>query len=451
MPSVDEIVQTTITRTSVNATLPGFGVPAALCQFTAGTKGFASSGPGSRTAYYTSTAAMLTAGWAATDSAYLWATSVFAQSPRVKKIMIGRIDSSDASVAASGDAIRAENDNFYCFEVVGNRSVVFTLSTTLITGNSIASTINGTTVATTVFATDHATTMAAWKTAIQSAISGATATVSGNTMTVTLVGADLNTATCAVTLGTSQPTVTISYPLDATKSKAWMAWTESQKKMVFFQDSDVAQYAANTGVSSTACLGEYAKLLNYQRTVVCYHGASLASEYLAAAYMGQQLPYDPGVSDWAFKTLTGISTETLTSTQDTLIRSKNINVYTLIAGIASTYAGTVAKSGRFIDDQRFIDWMDTQMKTDYMNLRATALKIPRTTAGYQMVEHTLLATGAAGVTAGGIVDGTYSVTMPSPDDASASDIASRTISGIVVNYTLSGSVNNIAVAVNIDG
>ena len=448
MPTVDQIVQTTVTRTSVNATLPGFGTPVVLAQFAGGTKGF---GATQRTATYTSTAAMLTAGWLATDSVYLWASSVFAQSPRVKKIMVGRIDSGDASVAASGDAIRAESDDWYAFEVVGNRSIVFTLSTALITGNSIASTINGTTVATTVFATDHATTMNTWKTNIQAAISGATATVSGNTMTVTFVGKDLNAGTCAITLGASQPTVAITFPLDATKSKAWMAWTEQQKKMVFFQDSDPAQYAANTGNSGTATLGEYAMLTNYQRTVVCYHGASLASEYLVAAYLGDQLPYDPGKSDWAFKTLTGISTETLTTTQDDLIRAKNVNVYVLIAGIASTYAGTVAKTGQFIDDQRFIDWMDTQIKLDYMNLRASNLKIPRDKVGYQMVEGTLKATGAKGVTAGGIVDGTYTVTMPLPSAASPSDIATRTISGIVVNYTLSGSVNNIAVAVNVAG
>jgi hypothetical protein len=86
-----------------------------------------------------------------------------------------------------------------------------------------------------------------------------------------------------------------------------------------------------------------------------------------------------------------------------------------------------------------------------MTLRAQALKIPRTTAGYQMVEATIKGSLAKGVKARGIVPGTDEVTMPKPEDASSSDIATRTISGIVASYTLSGSVNNIQVNVQVAG
>ena len=180
MSDINQIVQSTITRTSAAASLPGFGTPGVLCQFAAGTKGFAASGNGSRTKTYTSAADMLAAGWAATDSAYLWAAAALSQSPHVQKVLVGRIDSGDASVAASGDAIRAENDDFYGFEVVGNRSIVFTLSTALTTGNVLSSTINGVTVSPITYATSHANTMSLWKTAIESAISGSTATARAN-------------------------------------------------------------------------------------------------------------------------------------------------------------------------------------------------------------------------------------------------------------------------------
>jgi hypothetical protein len=393
---------------------------------------------------------MLTDGWATTDSVYQWASAVFSQSPKVPKIMVGRIDSGDASVDASGAAIRAGSDDWYAFEVVGNRGVKFVLSTNLITANVVTSTINGIAVTPITYATSHAATMAAWETAIETALgAGTVATVSGNEMTVYKPGTDLNIATITVTLGASQPTVTTTYPLDAVKTKAWMAWAETQKKMIGVQDSDPATYAANTGVSGTACLAEYAKLLNYERTFCVYHADN--TQYLMAARIGDQLPYDPGVSDWAFKNMAGVSTDILTSAQDDYIRAKNCNVYVLIAGISSTYAGQCAKDARYIDDQRFIDWQDTQIALDYMTLRAQALKIPRTTAGYQMVEATIKGSLAKGVKAGGTVPGTDKVTMPKPEDASSSDIATRTITGIVASYTLSGSVNNIQVNVQVAG
>lgn len=443
MSDINQIIQTTITRTSASASLPGFGVPAVFNQFAAGSKGFAASGNGSRTKVYTSTAALLTDGWATTDSVYQWAASLLAQNPRVPKFLVGRIDSGDASVAASGDAIRAESDDFYTIEVVGNRSIVFTLSTGLITGNSIASTINGTTVTTTVFATDHATTMNTWKTNIQSAIAGSTATVSGNTMTVTLVGKDMTVGTCVITLGASQPAVAITYPLDATKSKAWMVWTEAQKKLLFLQDADPAQYAADTGVSGTACLGEYAKLLGYERTVVSYHADS--TQYLTAAWVGDQLPYDPGVNTWAFKNLTGISGDLLTTSQESYIRGKNINVYTPTAAVNITYAGTCAKASRYIDDQRFLDWVDTTIKLDLANLLFQAGKVPFTDTGIQMVKNTVKAALEKGVTKGGWTPGSISVTAPKAADVSPANKASRTLPDVNWSAQLAGAVHMILV------
>ena len=442
MSDINQIVASTITRTSASATLPGFGVPAVFNQFAAGTKGFAASGIGSRTRPYYDAASMLTDGWTATDSAYLWASAVFAQNDRVPKIMVGRIDSGDASVAASGDAIRAENDDFYCFEVVGNRSLKFSLSTALTTGNVITSTINGVSVAGVTYATSHAATMALWKTALEAAIPGSTATVSGNDMTVVLVGKDLAAATFSVAGGTAV-TATISTILEATKSKAWMAWTEAQKKIQFFQDSDVAQYAADTTNTSTACLGEFAHLMNYERTAVIYHAPSM--EYLAAAWIGDQLPYNPGANTWAFKTMAGVSADQLTTTQETYIRGKGINVYTPTAGVSISFAGTCAKAQRYIDDQRFLDWQDTQIKLDLFNLQLQAGKIPFTDAGIQMVQLTLQASLEKGVKAGGWASGSIVVTVPKAKDVSSVNKANRNLPDVKWSATLSGAIHTVQV------
>jgi hypothetical protein len=284
--------------------------------------------------------------------------------------------------------------------------------------------------------------MSLWQTAIQTAISGATATVSGNDMTVVLVGKDMNTATFLVTGGTAV-TATLSYPLEATKTKAWMAWTEQQKKLYFFQESDAAAYAADTTNTGTAGLTEYARLMNYERTVSVWHANS--SEYLAASWIGDQLPYDPGQNTWAFKTMAGVSTSSLTTTQETYIRGKGGNVYTLTAGVASTFAGTCAKAQRYIDDQRFLDWQDTQIKLDFANLQFQAGKIPFTDTGIQMVQLMVQACLEKGVKAGGWAPGSIVVTVPKAKDISGTNKANRNLPDVKWSATLSGAVHTVQV------
>lgn len=437
MSDINQIIQVNITRQTPVASLPGFGVPGILAQFATSK----TTAPFTRGRYYSSTSEMASDGWAATDSVYLAAAAIFAQNPRVPRVFVGRIDSGDASVAAAGDAIRAEQDDWYAFEVVGNRSLVFTLSVDLSASNVLSSSVNGIAVADITYATSHANTMGLWKAAIEAVITGATATVSGRTMTVTLVGKDMSAGTASVAGGTAV-TAVISSVLEATKTKAWMAWTAQQKKLMFVQDSDVATYAADTGVAGTASLAEFAKLMSYDRVAVVYHAPSM--EYLAAAWMGKELPYDPGAHTWAFKNLTGVSVDSLTSGQEGLIRGKNANVYTTTAAYANTYAGTVAKASNYIDDVRGLDWLDTTIKADLFNLLAASGKVPFTDSGIQTVVGVLKASlkkaeNATVLTAG------WEVTFPLASAVSSVDKAARRLTGINWSGTLAGAVHSIVI------
>lgn len=442
MSDINQIVQVNITRQSASASLPGFGVPAIIAQFTAGTKGFAASGVGSRAKYYYSTAEMLLGGWLATDSAYLAAVAIFSQAVKVPKLMVGRLDSGDASIAAGLDAIRAEQDDWYTYGIVGQRGAKFTLSTDLISGNQIVSTINGIAVATVTYATSHAATMGAWKTAIETVVPGSTATVSGDTMTVVNPSLDLNVAVATITLGASQPTVSYSYPLDATKKKAAMAWTEQQKKLLFIADSDAATYAADTANAGTACLAEFAKLSNYERTSVVFHVDN--TQYPEFAWMGKELPYDPGLRTWAFKTLTGVTPDTLTTGQENLVRGKNANVYTMTANVSNTYAGTCAKASTYIDDIRGLDWLDTTIKLDLFNTFLTAGKVPFTDAGIQMLVGILKGSLSLGVTKTVLTEG-FTVAYPKASEVSPADKAARRLTGVSFQATLAGAVQSIII------
>ena len=438
MSDINQIIQVTTTRQTPVASLPGFGVPGILAQFATSKTTTAFT----RARYYASTSEMTADGWAATDSVYQAAAAIFSQNPRVPRVFVGRIDSGDASAAASGDAIRAEQDDWYTFEVVGNRSVKFVLSADLITGNVLSSSINGTTVSPVTYATSHANTMSLWKTAIESAITGATATISGREMTVTQVGKDMNIATASVASGASQPTIAITYPLDATKTKAWMAWGATQKKLQFVQDSDAATYAADTNNTGTACLAEFAKLSSYDRVAVIYHATN--TEYAAAAWVGKELPYDPGLRTWAFKHLTGVSADVLTSSQEALVRGKNANVYTTTASYAHTYEGRCAKASTFIDDVRGLDWLDTTIKTDLFNLLATSGKVPMTDAGIQTVGGTLKASLALAEARSVLASG-WTVSVPLASEVPDADKALRKLTGITWTGTLAGAVHSIVI------
>jgi len=441
MSDINTIIQSSITRENAVASLPGFGVPAILSQFAADGDRVVAFG---RYRYYSSTAEMTADGWASTDSVYQAASAILSQNPKVPRLMVGRIDSGDASVAASGDAIRAAQDDWYAFEVVGNRGVLFDLSADLIASNSVSGTINGTTFGPVVYATSHDATMAALKTAIETALgTGTVATVTGNNMAVVKPGTDLNTATLAVTLGASQPTVTTTYPLDATKTKAWMAWTATQKKLQFVQDSDPATKAANTGVSGTACLAEFAILNSYERCAVVYHETN--TEYVAAAWMGKELPYAPGLRTWAFKNLTGITATYLTTSEEGYVRTdKRANVYTTTATFAHTYVGTVAKASTYIDDVRNLDWVNSTIQTDLFNLLAAMGKVPFTDAGIQVVVGTLKASLQKAQDAL-VFDAGWEVAFPAASAVSAGDKAARRLTGITWSATLQGAVHQIII------
>lgn len=438
MSDINQIVQVNITRQSASASLPGFGVPAIIAQFLTSK----TSATFTRARYYFSTAEMLLDGWTVTDSVYLAAVAIFSQPVKVPKLMVGRLDSGDASIAAGLDAIRAEQDDWYAYGIVGQRGAKFTLSTDLITGNTINSTINGIAVAQVVYATNHSSTMDAWATAIETAIPGSDAVVDGTSITVTHPSLDLNIATAAITGGASVPTVTYAYPLDATKKKAAMAWTEQQKKLFFIADSDVATYAPDTGVAGTATLAEFAKLSNYERTSVVFHTDN--TQYPEFAWMGKELPYDPGLRTWAFKTLTGVTPSILTTGQENLIRDKNANVYTTTAAVSNMYAGTCAKASTYIDDVRGLDWLDTTIKLDIFNTFTSSGKVPFTDAGIQKLVGILKGSLAKAVTAT-VLDEGYTVTYPRAADVSAADKAARRLTGVSFQATLAGAVHSIII------
>lgn len=389
MTALSNISDVSITRQTSVVAVETFGVPAIIGQFLT-TK---TTAPLSRARHYGSLSELEADGWTSSDSIHKAATLLLGQAQKVNRFMVGRIDAADSTLADALAAIQLEIADWYGFGVVGLTSGKVTLSSVLITDNVIASSVAGITIPDVTFTSDHATTMAAWESAIESAISGAVATVSGNTISVTLAGRDMSPVVASISGGASQPSVAITYSLDQTKILSAAAWANAQKKIFGVADAD----PETLNGASVTDLAYLLKQLGYDRVWGIYHGNP--SEYAQFAWMGLELAKRPGQSTWAEKSLQGVSPDLLTEGQLSAasgnppngVITKNMNTYTPIATSGRTLWGN-AFSGENISVIRNLDYAAASIQADNATLKFQLDIIPASDVGVVLEENALRGT-----------------------------------------------------------
>lgn len=104
-----DIVQINITRQTTSVAVAAFNVALVLSQFATSKTTTAFS----RARSYGGLDALADDGWAESDAVYKMAQAIFMQDPCVSRIVVGRIDSGDADLAASMAAIQAEDNSWY--------------------------------------------------------------------------------------------------------------------------------------------------------------------------------------------------------------------------------------------------------------------------------------------------------------------------------------------------
>ncbi len=104
-----DIVNINITRQTTSVAVAAFNVALILSTFATSKTTTAFT----RTRSYNSLAALASDGWGSSDAVYKMAQAVFAQNPCVSRVIVGRADSGDADVAASLNAISAEDNSWY--------------------------------------------------------------------------------------------------------------------------------------------------------------------------------------------------------------------------------------------------------------------------------------------------------------------------------------------------
>lgn len=433
MSDLNPVVAVTINKTTSAVTRAGFGTPGVICEFDADLTTTAFSR--ARTYATLSEASDDNLPDAVIDAI----TKIFSQNPRPSKVLVGRIDSGDADTGESLDAIQNENKDWYAYTVVGIRSGSFTLSTDLITGNVVTVSVNGSAASAVTFATDHATTMAAIEVAIETLLGAdAVATTAGDVMSITQTGADINSISVSITGGLSVPTVTYAYELDSTVVKDSAEWAETQDKIYFIGGDADASVCDST---STTDLFYELKALGYERTAGTYTGTP--ANYIGSAWQGKCLPKDPGSQTWAYKQLTGVVADDLTSAQVNAIIGKNGNVYTTIGGVDCTRYGKVF-SGEYVDVVRGIDWLRARLQEAVFSLLVNTDKVPMSDVGISMVAGAVSSVLAAAESAGVLISGSSEITVPKYADLTEAQKLARELP---VSFTakLEGAIHFVSI------
>jgi hypothetical protein len=442
MSDLNNIVQVVISRETQSIARASFGIPAIISEFSTAktTEVF------SRTRYYASLTEMVNDGWSTYDLEYKAAQIFFSQNPKVSQVMIGRKDSGDANWTAAFTAILIEQQNWYTFEILASKSVKILWDADFITGNLIDITINGVAVTQVPFNTDQATTMSDLETQIEADIANSVVTVSAaRELTITITDTVASSIVVAVTGGASQAGETITYDDTGVEAaiKEAAAWAETQVKLYFYADND-----ATTITSGTSDLAYFMDSQNYDRTVSIYHPNARTAQtpaWMEAAFPGEALPFDPGTQTWAYKTLAGVASYQLTSSQRTNALGKNANIYTETAGVDITEEGKVA-SGEWIDIIRGIDDLTASLQEEIFSNLIQVRKIPYTDEGA-----TLIAGVVEGVlnnksgNPGLLVKDSIVVTAPLVADVAPADKIARLLPDINFTATLQGAIHKVEI------
>ncbi len=285
-----------------------------------------------------------------------------------------------------------------------------------VTSNSIVATINGSALGAVVFNTDSATTYGLLKTAIAAVYTGADIQYNATASPVA------NPSTVAGSLA-AVPTIP-AYGL------------------IMYQQG--MQFIWSFVISSGAT----------QATITLSSPNDANDQYPAAAWLGAIMPYAPGVANWAYLNLAGVSADVLTTTQiETVcgsvplaVTGKNGNVYTAVSGVAITQFGQTG-SGQYADITQGIDWLTAVIQTDQLNLliNVKGSKVPYTDIGIQQVAGILQGSLGKAVAAGIIIN--PSVVYPTAANISSATKQTRNLAGVSFTAKLVGAIDSM----NING
>lgn len=213
-------------------------------------------------------------------------------------------------------------------------------------------------------------------------------------------------------------------------------WTETNKKLFVWQssDSDALDGSVVDDVfSATQDAG-------YVRSAGAYYPA-LGTNWIAAAWMGEEFPKTEGASVWMFKTLAGITVYELTSAQRLALEAKGGNHYLDAGGVSITGPGNSA-SGEWLDVVRDLDWLTARLKERALGVFVTNDKVPFTDGGISLVVAAVRAQLNEAVDKTVLAPG-FTLTAPLASSVSTANKRARRLPDVTFGAELAGAIQGV--------
>ena len=219
------------------------------------------------------------------------------------------------------------------------------------------------------------------------------------------------------------------------------SWVETAKKFAIFWITDVNAYDASKATDLASVL----KLANRNRSAVVWHATPTGgADYPDAAWMGEGFPYEPGTSTWAYKTLNGVTPDTLLASQETALKGKNCNYYTTVGGVSITQEGKVA-SGEYIDIIIGTDWIEARLREAVYSALVNNRKIPYDDTGIAMIEGLVKGVLNEAASKGILQADSIAVTVPKYADIPHADKLARKLPDVKFSALYQGAIHSVTI------
>jgi len=485
---VASIVNVGITLGATFPSRKGFGILNCVTAET-GVIGFAE-----RIRFY-SDAAGVAADWPGISEVVKLANAYFSQQPKPTEFAVSLRAASDVAAELRGGAITDTADNLALFTGVSDGSFTISIDGVAedITAMDFTADIDLDDVSLTIETALQAIAAGGYTAAtcdhdgtrffIRSGTTGATSTISFLSTTDPLVGTDVSTilemrqGDSTKTDGIDAETITEALSAIEEKSSNWYgliftkeiredvvintetavtaaaAWVQARVKVFFntSNDLDVLDIVTTTDIVSVLDTG------NFTRTMSTF--SSHPDEYPSASIAGRaftvQFSQPNSTLTLKFKQLPGVSVESLTVNEKSVLDSKRGNAFFKV-GDTNIYGESYMAGDFFFDEIHGVDWLTDAIQTEvYGYLLSRPTKVPYTDQGVAALEQQLIKILDEGVrngllAPGETIDGEflpngYKTVTIAVADVSASEKQNRIYNGLSFVALGAGAIHSVEI------
>lgn len=179
--------------------------------------------------------------------------------------------------------------------------------------------------------------------------------------------------------------------------------------------------------------------------VVTLWSAVADTQFSEGGIVGCMAGLQAGTSTAEFKTMTGVTPDTLSATQITSLENKNVPFYGTMNG-TNVLLNTKVASGQFLDTILFSNWLEAEIKSEIFNLfvsqSALGRKVSMDQAGMGLIRQAINVPIKTGQNNGSIsADQLPRISTPNPRDIATATRLNRIVPDIVVEVLYSSAVH----------